>query len=299
VSHRLSLLQRASKADVRSEPFPYIVIKNALPDDLYQELVTTRPSPALLGVDESKNNWRWNHRAELVAKDERVPALWKEFIAYQASAGFFNEIVNLFFDQIHGFYPKQFPSLDYAEKLRVGVRGMDSFRHKDVLMDAMISGNTPVQSATSVRTSHIDNGRKLFSGLFYMRRPEDDSSGGDLTISRYKNRTTSVAAKSALFKGAYVDDSNLEVVETVKYEPNSLVLFLNSIDSLHGVTVRQPTQHGRFFVNLVVETVTRLYRSRDGHPVYVEYAKSMDAAFPPMHVLLQRVKGNRGQISTD
>ena len=37
-SHRLSILQRARLEDVRTEPFPYIVIKDALPEPIYAAL---------------------------------------------------------------------------------------------------------------------------------------------------------------------------------------------------------------------------------------------------------------------
>jgi hypothetical protein len=133
-----------------------------------------------------------------------------------------------------------------------------------------------------------------------MRHPADDSVGGDLTISRFKSAHSDLDAKASLFDGAYVSDEHLEVVETVQYRRNTLVLFINSIDSLHGVTVRQATPHGRRFVNLVGEVVTRLYRHRKGRPDYVRLARPIDEGLlPPLEVVLQRVKGGRGQVLTD
>ena len=285
----LSLLQRATKSDVRTSPFPYLVIKAALPDELYKQLASRFPAPSALGIDQSMNNSRWNYAAANVVKNQELDRLWKDFIAYQASPEFFHEICDLFYDEIHRRYPKQFPSAGYMQQMRVGLRECDSFRDKDVLMDAMISGNSPVQSATSVRTTHIDQGRKLFSGLFYMRKDEDDSIGGDLTISRFKPEFSTLEAKVGLFKGDYVDDANLEVVETVKYAKNTLVLFINTIESLHGVTVRQPTKHGRYFVNLVGDVITRLYRRRNGRHYYVRLAWPVDMAVPPASVIGERI----------
>lgn len=51
---------------------------------------------------------------------------------------------------------------------------------------------------------------------------------------------------------ASVDD--IELVKTVPYERNTLVLFLNSLSSVHGVTIRQPSDRPRCFVNLVTQT---------------------------------------------
>ena len=126
-------------------------------------------------------------------------------------------------------------------------------------MDAMISGNTPVTEASSVRSSHLDAGDKLFSGLFYMRPKSYESVGGDLTISRYNRDLAGKVERHTKFKGAYIEDDNLEVVRTVAYDKNLAVLFINSLESVHGVTVRQPSPHSRLFVNLVGEIDPPLY----------------------------------------
>ena len=294
------MLQRAKPADVRHEPFPYIVVNDALPDELYARLAEGFPTSADLNVDDSKNNSRWNLAAREVAPHPRINPVWKDLIAYHASPEFYREIIDLFYDQIHERYPKQFPSLEYARALRVGIRNIDHFDTKDILLDAMISGNTPVRTATSVRTTHVDQGRKLFSGLFYLRRDDDDSVGGDLTISRFKPEFRNVKSKAALFKGAYVDDQYVEVVETVKYAKNVAVIFINSIDSLHGVTVRQPTNHGRYFVNLVGDAVTPFYRFRKGRPHYVKLAWPMGMPVPPASIIARRLwERTRRQSAND
>ena len=83
--------------------------------------------------------------------------------------------------------------------------------------------------------------------------------GGDLTISRYNRDLAGKAERHTKFKGAYIDDDNLDVVRTVTYDKNLAVLFINSLDSVHGVTVRQPSPHSRLFVNLVGEIDPPLY----------------------------------------
>ncbi len=256
----LSVLKRAKASDVCFEPFPHLIVNNALPDDLYAELAASFPPEASLGVDVSLNNDRWNYDARKVAADAAIPPIWKDMIAYHASGQFFQEIADLFFESIHRWYPLQFPSRAYMAAMRAGVRKIDNFKTADVLMDAMISGNTPVRSPGSVRTTHVDQGRKLFSGLFYMRRNDDDFVGGDLTISRLRPEYREPRTRRKLFKKSYVDDKYVETVKTVAYAANTLVLFINTLDSLHGVTVRQPTAHGRYFINLVGEVNPRLYR---------------------------------------
>jgi hypothetical protein len=245
----LSLLQKATKADVRADPYPLLVLDNALPADLYNELAASFPSRLAMGVFRLGNNRRWDYPHNRARWNLLVPRLWRDFLAYHCSQPFFDEIVELFSGSIGEIYPNRFPTADSLRRLRVGALDIDSPMEKDVLLHTQISGNTPVSKARSVRTTHVDNGQKLFSALFYMRPDGYDAVGGDLTISRFKPQYAG-SDKRSLFRGSYVNDDLVEVVETVGYDRNKLVLFINSLDSLHGVTVRHPTRHGRVFINL-------------------------------------------------
>lgn len=264
MSRNLSILQRATAADLHRDPFPHVVIPNALPDDLYAELEASFPSPQSMGIKADRNNHRWNYASRKIRRNANLPQVWRDFIAYHASEAFYRDIINVFHEGIQALYPERFPDRASLERLRVGIRKHDTFANKDVLMDAMISGNTPVTEASSVRSSHLDAGDKLFSGLFYMRPATYDSVGGDLTISRYKPELAGKPERHLKFKGAYIEDDNLDVVRTVTYDRNLAVLFINSLDSVHGVTVRQPSPHSRLFVNLVGEIDPPLYNLEEG-----------------------------------
>jgi hypothetical protein len=259
MSHPLSVLQRAKKSDVRTYPYPLIILKDALPTALCEQLIDSYPSFSVLGVNQNKNNARWSYPTEKVLADGDIPQIWRDFVAYNASTEFFHEVVDLFYDQIHDRYPMRFPTRQGMKCLRAGIRDRDTLKDKDVLMDAQIGGNTPVREANSVRSSHIDAGDKLFSGLLYLRRDDDDSKGGDLVISKFKSFYNDEKAKLSCFDGPYVPDRFLDEIETVRYAKNVLVLFINTIDSLHGVTVREPTRHARIFLNLVGEVGEPLY----------------------------------------
>lgn len=266
-----SVLQRATRAHVKTDPFPHLVLENALPQELYDELAASFPSASALGVDLRKNNTRWNYHAYKVRKNAELPQVWRDFIAYHASQEFFDEIAELFHAEIEALYPERFGGEAGLKALRAGTRKLVDFSGADVLMDAMISGNTPVTTAGSVRSSHVDLGDKLFSGLFYMRPDDYDAVGGDLTISRFRPEAGGEAEQRALFDDAYVDDRWLEHVTTVPYAKNTVVLFINSLKSVHGVTVRQPSDKSRLFMNLVGQVDPPLYLlHQDGRPA--EYA---------------------------
>jgi hypothetical protein len=100
-----------------------------------------------------------------------------------------------------------------------------------------------------------------------MRPANYDAVGGDLTISRFKDSYKTPEERYALFNGAYVDDSHVDHLQTVRYDKNTVVLFINTLESLHGVTVRQPSDQSRLFVNLVGEIDPPLYKVEgDGTP---------------------------------
>jgi hypothetical protein len=255
----LSVLQIARKHHVRAKPFPHIVLDNALPRGLYEELVDSFPSIDVMGVCQAANNERWDFPYSKSTQNLLIPQLWRDFLAYHSSQDFFDEVAALFYEQIHAVYPDRYPTRESLTGMLAGVRNIDSLNHKDILVEALISGNTPVTEACSVRTTHVDTGAKLFAGMFYMRPDDYDAVGGDLTISRLKPQYASKDRLAFLKAGNQVDDDFVEVVNTVQYAKNRLVLFINSPDSLHGVTVRQPTRHSRLFVNLVGEVSPPLF----------------------------------------
>lgn len=264
-TQNLSVLQNATASDVRTDPYPFLVKRNALPDDLYDELAASYPSSEAMNVDTAANNQRWDYPARKVFSNRAMPQIWKDFIAYHSSQAFFDDFARLFFDGIHRLYPDRFPAPHSLKNLKAGVRGLSSFPRSDVLIDALVSGNTPVTKTSSVRKSHIDLGDKLYSGLFYMRPDDYDAVGGDLTISRFKPSLAGTPDRYKLYRGSSIDEGELETVETVTYDRNVVVLFVNSLDSIHGVTERRPCRKSRIFVNLVGEIDPPLYKQqKDG-----------------------------------
>lgn len=254
----ISVLQRVTRADVRRDPFPHIVIKKALPDELVEALIEEYPSLEVMDVDPSESNTRWSYPAEFVAGSPAISETWKQVIAYHASPAFFRELIDVFGADVLRAYPQRFQSLEQLSGGKVGIRERDSFADHDFLLDSQICGNTAVREESSVKTTHVDSNRKLFSGLFYLRHPEDDSLGGDLTIARFKPGLSRSEWRRR-FDGVFVPEELVETVNTVRYERNTLVMFLNTLDSMHGVTVREPTSHLRLFMNLVCEVNDPLF----------------------------------------
>jgi len=234
----ISLLAKAKKEDVKTFPYPYIVIENVLNDDLYKELEQSYPSDTEIGGANLENNTRY----QLSAKDkDRLPNVWKEFVEYHCSQSFYDEFINLFGEHIP-------PNLSWLNNSSSYTRKVSSPRTpSDVALDCQIGINSPVTQESSVKSAHVDNRVELFAGLFYLRQPDDESTGGNLDVYKPKDPSMPIVHKKEIDLGL------LEKVDTVEYKANTLVLFLCSRHSIHGVTPRSVTPHSRRLVNVIGE----------------------------------------------
>jgi hypothetical protein len=250
-----SVLTNVTKADVITDPFPHVVIRDVYDDAFCRQLIAEYPSlDTVAGGKNLSSNKRFNYTAKMVRKDPNLSPLWREFVMTHVSPEFLQQFVNIFEEHIRATYPNFERDFAPLHSLKSGIDGIDKYPDVDVLMNSMIAVNTPVvDKPTSVKSGHLDNYDKLYAGLFYLRHPDDDSTGGDLEIYRFKDN------QPQGFVGKFVDDQYLEVVNTVKYERNVLVLFLNSVYAMHGVTPRQATQYPRCFLNLVGEVSKPLF----------------------------------------
>jgi hypothetical protein len=257
---QLSLLQRVTSADIQSFPFPHIVVPNALPSELHDELRTSFPSPDELGIDSTQDNYRWSTKALDLPKTSEISELWREFIRYHSSHLFWSEVVRVFGQSICNHFPHHFQSPEQLLLLESAVRDMASEGKNPLMLDAQISGNTPAITPGVPRGVHFDSPNALYAGLYYLRQVDDCSEGGDLQIWHWKT-DYSDRKKAAAYKEG-VATRHVQLFKTVRYQSNTLVFLLNTLDSLHSVTERQPTKSTRQFVNLVCDTPSPLFDLR-------------------------------------
>ncbi len=251
-----TVFSEITKQEVNSKPFTYIVRKGAIDQLLVDQLI--REFPDLMVVSkgtELGDNKRFSLPAHDVALSDQVSQVWKDFILAHVTKECWQQIVGLFGDQIREKYPTLENRLGRKlEDARIGVRFKDDFDTADILLDAQICINSPViEKASSVKIAHLDNEDKLFGGLLYLRSDNDDSKGGDLEISVFKGD------KMRFHGSRLVETKYIDTAETVEYKKNTLVYFLNSTQSLHGVTKREPTPHSRLFMNLVAVVNSKLF----------------------------------------
>jgi hypothetical protein len=239
-----------ARATIELEPFPHVVVPDALEPSLYRQLCASFPPFARIGWADPAlrppSNSRFELGAAAMLNDATTPQVWKSFAAAHSDRAFFDRVVERF----DGHWPM--PLRQVLDGALVGHTMERLVRHRPqaarIALDARIEINCPViAAASSSRGPHLDTPNRIYSGLFYLRHPEDDSVGGDLQLFRWK--TGPVASIDSY----ELPSDRVECVATIPYRPNLLVFFPQSIDALHGVSVRQPTPHFRRYVFITAE----------------------------------------------
>lgn len=276
-----SVLQNASKSDLKLSPFPHIVINNALPEALAKDLTQafdvslfeTLKTEHAKKLGKAINNRRIDVSYAMSKKMTGVPEVWQQFLDYHSSKEFFDAFVDLFGEEIVKVYGDVYPSIAHLKQLKTGIFQDDSLEQKDILLNTAMSINTPVIEPGSVRAIHTDHGDKLYSGLYYLRRPQDDSVGGNLQILKWKDGYSML--KKRFFYEEGVNPKHTEVVQEIPYSNNTFVMFINSLDALHAVTPRQITNFDRTFVNFIGISKHKLFKKE--LPIVKKFRKMLKA----------------------
>lgn len=253
----ISILSRLASASIELDPFPHLHVQDALDAALYAELADSYPSLERIARGRPLGNNRAYFLSAHELRDDRtMPAIWRDFFNQHSSRAFLQEALAFWREPIERAYPRieqlfGKPLDDLTSTVRL--RGRDdtqSNRAADVALDVQFGINTPVTSDCSVRLPHLDNIHKLFAALVYFRLPEDDSRGGDLELYRLTSPHYHHDEKMN------IPLSLVEPVKTIPYRANSLIMWLNTPRSVHGVSARGVTRHARRYVNVIGECYT-------------------------------------------
>jgi hypothetical protein len=254
---RLSVLQRASRAQLRYDPYVHLVVENCLPPDLYRALAAAYPEDEtivrhnkLFGQRPERPNQRNDiqaHRA--LADPSPVASIWQAFVRHHTSPAFWQEVVALLGPELRTTHPALERELGKPlEACRSSLRQGIGDSGAEISIDCQIGINTPSTQPSSVIGVHVDDPTEIVAMLLYFRREEDDSSGGDLEIHRW------IHPWRRLFRNRNgVDREDAEKVATIPYRANTLVLFLNSLQALHSVSERSASACSRRLVNVILE----------------------------------------------
>ncbi len=267
-SPRFSILSNASSANIVTDPYPHLVIRNALDPDVFAQLAATFPADDLIvNGRQIKDTW-YDYPASEVIRDERIAPQWRDFFAYHVSRDFYLELMGVLGDAIQQTYPnieaRLGKPLDQAKVgMRPGGKGDPLAPGADLSMECQFYANY-TRAPREVRGPHVDRPSELFAALLYFRQDGDDSTGGDLEVCVAKDRSLYPDRDSVMISElpAEVAPSGVTTVSTARYAANTLVLFLNSARSIHAVSGRSPTQLTRRHINFCCDLNFDLFEMR-------------------------------------
>jgi hypothetical protein len=246
-------LAPGSRPVAAEEPFPHLIRLPAIPTDVYQDLAASFPEPQLIlgHRDGSMNNAAARLPHFKVQDNPEIAALWRDFFGYHSSAAFWLDVLAVFGPSFRQRFPMAETMAGKAfEDWRIAPRGVD--KSADAWIDCQFVINTAVTKSISVKTPHVDKRDTMFSGLFYLRDPRDDSSGGNLTLYKWQR-------DPRFLKHRMILPHDVAEVRTINYDANLFVGFVNDPTAAHAVSPRSVTNVPRRYINLIVETRFKLF----------------------------------------
>src|SRR5215471_2320448 len=100
------VLGRASASQIVDDPFPHVVVHEALEPDYYRRLADEFPAAEIiLDGREPVSNRNFRYTANAVLDDARIGPLWREFMTYHTSRAFFLRVLELFDARIRELHP--------------------------------------------------------------------------------------------------------------------------------------------------------------------------------------------------
>lgn len=247
-----SVFDRLTPADIRLDPFPHIVKEDALDAALCARLIATRISyETLAGAAGSQgSNRRLAYNAAAMLTPDFIDASWKAMARIHTRREVTLRVAELFAE----VWPEHLPSLEWLREASWGMFGHDLQSSAEVLCDARLELIGPSNGPPwSHRAGHVDTANRLFSALYYLRAPDDDTTGGGLDLFRYRgNRPSNLN----VFE---FEDEQIEKVTTVAYKANTLVVFPNSPLAIHGSEPRGPSARDRAYVFITAEVERDLF----------------------------------------
>jgi len=258
-----TLLDNINESDVKNDYFPYVAKKNILDQSLADSLRDAYPSikdildgrQGISSKEDLPNNSKLRYYAADILNSNHIDSLWKEFVSAHLTKDYLKKFLKVFSSTLYERHPHLKSFFDRIDDLKVGIRKIDTFDTCDVLLDAELCIDTPVTgNPSSVKIAHLDNEHKVAVGLFYLRDPKDNSQGGSLEFYTHKDKNKSKFHGPRLINSEYVNR-----IDSLPYQDNCFAMFCNSLDSLHGVSIREKTSHPRYSFNTVIEIKDPLF----------------------------------------
>lgn len=231
--NKLCVLQKFQK--VEYDPWPHIVIEDALPQKEHDELLATLPSERLDKQEprDHHNKLTWQAK-DVIAEKQPISDIWQEFIAYHLSREFFDKVLDV-------FEPASKKMIITKENIRLVDRYESKNNRPNCYTDFSFVKHPPINNVSN-RTPHTDNQKEIYAGLLYLKHKDDNSTGGDFCI--HKPGDLSMTKHREYHAPG-------PIVKKCAYRSNNFVMFWNGKDTQHSVSPRENAAHPRWSINMI------------------------------------------------
>jgi hypothetical protein len=203
-------------ARIHDEPFPHLVLENWLPRDVYDTIIRALP-PSIFFADRDES------RQRLIVPFGIAPEYSRRVWAFMAhrivgdmvASALSEKLLPLLRDYVRSFCP------DMPE-------GVDLTLHAS-------NGRIMLRRPGYVITPHRDPKWGFITCLVYLARRGDNETYGT-QLYRVKNDEEAPSGKPF-----YVDESRCELVKSVPFRANTMLIFLNSRGA-HGASIPADAQ---------------------------------------------------------
>jgi hypothetical protein len=226
---------RISRAELQTDPFPFLVVDDVFPDEYYETMLRHFPSPSQMRpLSESgrvaPGNYEERHALlfldqELARLSQQQSDFWRSLAEWMYSDPFASAFVTRFCQALQ-------------PRLEAIMRSEGQIKAKG---DALL-----VQDHTRYAIGpHTDAPHRLVTFLFYL--PKDDSTR-NLGTSVYRPKDPDFTC----WGGPHHPFDQFDRVETIEFLPNRLLAFPKTERSFHGVErIEQEKVERRLLINNV------------------------------------------------
>ena len=238
--NRLSVIQYMG--EIKTDP--YVHAFGELPNNLLSELTENWPDRDITVHGKSGDNVLVQYQAKESLEENKINPIWKEFIEYHTSQEFIDDL---------------FAWCPYFDERLKQISHNSGIRWRDdayIKTDAMFCIDTPVVGNPVVKRMHLDNPKEFYK--FLLRFPGGDyDTQGFLQVGKWKDgRKFSFQVKQKEHK-YLCHPKSFDVVAT---NPNvGIYFYLNSSDSLHGISGREPNKRYRRYFNIVGHSFVKIW----------------------------------------
>lgn len=231
----MSFLDRISSSQVRAHPFPHILVEDALPPALCDQLIAQFPSQEVISLGRRPTQTtKFYYHIRQANEDWRISPLWKKTLRELVQPDIWHHFMRIFGDSLLREYPDFEERYGNPVAFRVGNRRYDDFGDNDVLLDSKTLIHTPSAGEPEIeRLPHLKFFSTVFLAYLFLRPDDDLAHGAEFDFYSIKD------GERILLGPRHVAQPNQLTPETrIPYRKNTLVIFLNTARSFQAVAAR-------------------------------------------------------------